>query len=99
MEIEGYEDHRVRELRGMGVAECGGCGLGRFWCGGLRFRWVAVWGSWALKVIAVCGGYRVVVAVWGGCSVGNMQCEGVAVGELRCGGVPAWSSCGKLKHV
>ena len=42
MEIEGYEDHSVRELRGVGVAVCGGSGMGRFW-------WVAVWGSWALK--------------------------------------------------
>ena len=34
MKIEGYEDHSVRELRGVGVAVCGGCGMGRFWCGG-----------------------------------------------------------------
>ena len=73
--------------------------MGRFWCGGLRFRWVAVWGSWALKVIAVCGGYRVVVAVWGGCSVGKMQCEGDAVGKLFCWGVKEWRSSVKFNHV
>ena len=49
MEIEGYEDHSVRELRGVEVAVCGGYGRGRFWCEGMRFGWVAVWGSWALQ--------------------------------------------------
>ena len=37
MEIEGYEDHCVRELRGEGVAVCWGCGMGKFGAG------VAVW--------------------------------------------------------
>ena len=98
MEIEGYEDHCVRELQGEGVAACWGCGMGRFWCGGLRFGWVAVWGSWALRWV-LCGDCRVVVGLWGGCSVGRMRCEGVAVGELRCGGVAVWrSSCGELQQ-
>ena len=47
MEIEGYEDHSVRELRGVGVAVCAGSGMGRFWCrgyglGGLQYGGVGL---------------------------------------------------------
>ena len=93
----GYEDHCVRELLGEGVAVCLSCDMGRFWCGGLRFGWVVVWGSWALRWV-LCGGCRVVVGLWGGCSVGRMRCEGVAVGELRYGRVAVRrSDCGELQ--
>ena len=87
------------ELRFVGVAVCGSCGVWELVCGilcvgsevrgnygvrELRYVGVAMYGSHGKRRLW-CGGD----AIWGSIDVGKLRYGGVA-----CGGVAVWGSCG-----
>ena len=81
----------MRELRNIGTAVCGSCGVfgvtvwagcsvGKFWQGVLRYGCVLIWVRWDVGPLW-CGGVVCMVELRCG---GNVVCGSCGVSEFRC---------------